>query len=51
MPRGLVAGTETVVFLALFVILPSQYVPLAWLMAAGVAIGITRRIQWAVRHL
>jgi phosphatidylglycerophosphate synthase len=51
MPRGLVAGTETVVFLALFVILPSQYVPLAWLMAAGVAIGITQRIQWAVRHL
>jgi phosphatidylglycerophosphate synthase len=51
MPRGLVAGTETVVFLALFVIVPSKYVPLAWLMTAGVAIGIAQRLGWAVRHL
>lgn len=51
MPRGLVAGTETVVFLALFVIVPSQYVPLAWVMAAGVVIGIAQRIRWAARNL
>lgn len=51
MPRGLVAGTETVVFLALFVIVPSQYVPLAWTMTFGVSIGIAQRIRWAVRNL
>jgi len=51
MPRGLVAGTETVVFLALFVMLPSQYVPLAWVMTAGVGVGIGQRIVWAVREL
>jgi len=51
MPRGLVAGTETVVFLALFVMVPAQYVPLAWIMAAGVAIGIAQRIRWAVRNV
>lgn len=51
MPRGLVAGTETVVFLALFLIVPSQYVPLAWVMTAGVAVGIAQRVRWAVRCL
>lgn len=51
MPRGLVAGTETVVFLALFVLLPSQYLWLAWVMTAGVTVGIGQRIVWAVRNL
>jgi phosphatidylserine synthase len=51
MPRGLVAGTETVVFFVLFLAFPAQYVPLAWLMTAGVAVGITQRVLWAARHL
>jgi len=51
MPRGLVAGTETVVFLALFVLAPAQYVVLAWVMTAGVAVGIAQRVRWAVRNL
>jgi phosphatidylglycerophosphate synthase len=51
MPRGLVAGTETVVFFAAFLLWPSAYVPLAWAMTAGVAVGITQRVVWAVRHL
>jgi len=51
MPRGLVAGTETVAFFALFLLLPAHYVTLAWLMTAGVAVGIAQRIAWAARHL
>jgi phosphatidylglycerophosphate synthase len=51
MPRGLVAGTETVVLLALFLLMPSQYVLLAWIMTAGVAVGIGQRLMWAVRSL
>jgi hypothetical protein len=46
-----VAGTETVVFFVLFLAFPAQYVPLAWLMTAGVAVGITQRVLWAARHL
>lgn len=51
MPRGLVAGTETVVFFTLFLVLSPHYVTLAWLMAAGVTIGIAQRIVWAARNL
>jgi phosphatidylglycerophosphate synthase len=51
MPRGLVAGAETVVFVALFLLLPSFYVPLAWIMTAGVAIGIAQRVWWARHHI
>ena len=47
MPRGLVAGTETVVFFALFLLLPTWYVPLAWTMTAGVTIGVVQRGLWA----
>lgn len=51
MPRGLVAGTETVLFFSLFLLLPVHYVSLAWLMTAGVAVGIAQRVVWAVRSL
>jgi phosphatidylglycerophosphate synthase len=51
MPRGLVAGTETVVFFVLFLALPAHFATLAWLMAAGVGVGITQRVLWAARHL
>ncbi len=51
MPRGLVAGTETVVFYSLFLLWPQHFVSLAAIMAAGVTIGVTQRIVWASRHL
>ncbi len=50
MPRGLVAGTETVVFFLLFLAFPAQYVLLAWIMSAGVTIGVGQRIVWAARN-
>jgi len=51
MPRGLVAGTETVVFFTLFLAFSPHYVTLAWIMSVGVTIGIGQRIVWAARHL
>lgn len=51
MPRGLVAGTETVIFFSLFLLFPTFYVWLAWIMTVGVVIGILQRIFWAARHL
>lgn len=51
MPRGLVAGTETVVFFVLFLLFPMHFVPLAWAMAAGVVVGISQRLVWAARNL
>lgn len=51
MPRGLVAGTETVVFFSLFLLFPAWYTTLAWTMTGGVAIGIVQRVVWAARHL
>ena len=51
MPRGLVAGTETVVFFTLFLALAPHYVLLAWIMSAGVTIGIGQRLVWAARNL
>ncbi len=51
MPRGLVAGTETVIFYTLFLVWPQHFVVLASIMAAGVCIGITQRLVWAARHL
>ncbi len=51
MPRGLVAGTETVIFFSLFLLLPEYYVTLAWIMTVGVMIGVLQRLVWASRHL
>ena len=51
MPRGLVAGTETVLFFIAFLLWPSHYAALAWVMTAGVAVGIGQRVAWAVRRL
>ncbi len=51
MPRGLVAGTETVIFFSLFLLFPAGYITLAWAMTGGVTIGIVQRVVWAARHL
>ncbi len=51
MPSGLVAGTETVLFFVAFLLWPEQFVTLAWIMAAGVTVGIVQRLVWAARAL
>ncbi len=51
MPAGLVAGTETIVFYLLFLLFPSQLVPLFFTMAALVLVGVTQRAIWAGRRL
>jgi phosphatidylglycerophosphate synthase len=51
MPRGLVGGTETVVFYALFLALPRTLVPLFILMTALVLVTVMQRLVWAVRRL
>ena len=51
MPAGLVAGTETIVFYALFLLLPAYIVPLFLTMAALVLVGVTQRAVWAGRTL
>jgi phosphatidylglycerophosphate synthase len=51
MPAGLIAGTETVVFFCLFLALPQYFVPLAWVMTAGVTIGILQRVMWSATNL
>lgn len=51
MPTGLVEGTETIVFYALFILFPAHAVPLMLAMAAGAGIGIAQRLVWAARRL
>ncbi|MFW5695328.1 MAG: CDP-alcohol phosphatidyltransferase family protein, partial [Alkalispirochaeta sp.] len=49
MPTGVVEGTETVVFFALFLVLPDHYATLFWIMAAATAGGVVQRVLWARR--
>jgi phosphatidylglycerophosphate synthase len=51
MPPGLVAGTETTLFYALFFLLPSRQPALFTLMAVLVLAGVAARLYWAARHL
>lgn len=51
MPPGLVAGTETIIFYALFLLWPAMLVPLFLTMSTLVVVGITQRVIWAVRAL
>ena len=51
MPPGLIAGTETVVFYALFLALPARQLLLFVLMATLVAVNVVIRLAWAWRHL
>ena len=51
MPPGLVAGTETIIFYALFLLWPAMLVPLFLTMSALVVVGIAQRVIWAVRIL
>lgn len=51
MPRGLIGGTETIVFYILFLTFPRRLVPLFALMTALVLITVVQRVVWAVRRL
>ena len=51
MPAGLVEGTETVLFYLLFLLLPSYYPLLFYLMAAATSVGVVQRLRWAWKHL
>ncbi len=51
MPAGLVAGTETIVFYALFLLFPAQLGPLFFTMAVLVFAGAAQRAVWAGRVL
>ncbi len=51
MPSGLVEGTETVLFYLLFLLLPSYYPLLFYLMAAATSVGVVQRLRWAWKHL
>ena len=51
MPPGLVAGTETIAFYTLLLLLPSRVVVIFLAMAALVLAGVVQRAVWAVRRL
>ncbi len=51
MPAGIVAGTETVLFYALFLIVPAWRAPLFWLMGGLVCVNVVQRLWWARREL
>lgn len=51
MPPGLVAGAETIVFYALFLIVPAWRLTLYWAMSALVGVNVVQRLWWARRAL
>lgn len=51
MPPGIVAGAETAVLYALFLLLPGHLVALFSLMAVLVLLTVAQRLAWAARHL
>lgn len=51
MPPAIIAGTETVIFFTLFLLLPDHLVTLFSVMAALVCVGIVQRMIWASSHL
>ncbi len=51
MPPGIVAGAETAVLFALFLLLPAHLVALFSLMAVLVLLTVAQRLRWAARTL
>ncbi len=51
MPDGVVAGAETIVFYALFLLFPAHLAVLFSIMAALVAVTVGQRLVWAWRAL
>ncbi len=51
MPPAIVAGTETVVFYSLFLLVPTWAPPLFWLMGILLVCNIVLRLAWARRRI
>lgn len=51
MPEGVVGGTETALFYALFLLLPGRLVPLFCIMATLVFASVAQRLVWSARRL
>lgn len=51
MPSGIIEGSETVAFYALFLLVPGALVPLFWTMALLVLLTACQRLLWAWRSL
>ncbi len=51
MPPGLVAGTETMLFYAAFMLWPAQAAALFVIMSGLVLVGVVQRVLWAHHHL
>ena len=51
MPAGLIGGTETIILYTFFMLFPSFFIPLFYLMTFLVVITIAQRIHWAYHHL
>ncbi|MGI8548438.1 MAG: CDP-alcohol phosphatidyltransferase family protein [Gemmatimonadaceae bacterium] len=51
MPPAIIAGTETVIFFVLFLIVPRYLTALFAIMAVLVCMGVIQRLIWAKRHL
>lgn len=51
MPAGLIAGTETILFYCLFILLPYYLSLLYTMMTLLVLLTVTQRLLWAVKHL
>ena len=47
MPAGIVAGTETIVFYALFIAFPAHLATLYWAMGSLVCVNVVQRLWWA----
>lgn len=51
MPAGIVAGTETIAFYALFIAFPAHLATLFGVMGLLVCVNVVQRLWWAWRHL
>ena len=51
MPGGIVGGFVTIVFYCLFILFPTQLMPLFITMGVLTLIGVVQRLVWAARTL
>ncbi len=51
LPRGLVEGTETIVFFTVALAFPDAAPTIWWVMAAAVCVTVLERVRWAIRVL
>jgi phosphatidylglycerophosphate synthase len=51
LPRGLIEGTETIVFFTIALALPDAAATIWWIMAGAVLVTALERVRWAERGL